>query len=99
MWQVRANLVKVSLAKRFVRRCFSSKVADKSGGKLSTICEEQSLHDASTDVYLVCDTNLVIDYDLTINDDPRGQRISGWREYADKVAARGEYNNGIYLNT
>ena len=90
--QLRANLAKASLAKRFVRRCFSSyQVADKSEKKLPIICEEQSLQDASSDVYLVCDTNLIIDYDLAARNDPRGQRISGWREYADRVAARGEY--------
>ena len=49
---------------------------------------KHNLRDASTDVYLVCDTNLVIDYDHACN---YGEgKILGWREYTEKVAARGE---------
>ena len=78
--------------KRFVRRCFrcfSSQKKIKLDIK-EPVLERQSLHNAPTDVYLVCDTNLIIDYQWAVRDDPRGKRISGWREYADKVAARGE---------
>ena len=78
------------LTPRFARRCLSSKVADESVKKLQPLPAgvKQNLRDTSTDVYLVCDTNMVIDYDDASS---RGDgKIAGWREYADKVAARGE---------
>ena len=91
MWQTRANLRPLVVnAKRFVRRCFSSKVQARPG--LGTQLEEQSLHHAPSDVFLVCDTNLVIDYEMACKDDPGNTHdlVSGWRKYADKVAAHGE---------
>ena len=68
LWQ-RANLVK-PFTKRFVRCCVSSKVDDKSVKKKLVPLPagvKHNLRDASTDVYLVCDTNLVIDYDHACN--------------------------------
>ena len=79
MWRARANQVK-----RFGRLCFSSKAQKRQ-------LPEQSLHDADPDVYLVCDSNMVIDYAQACEDDPEARDlISGWRNYADKVAAHGE---------
>ena len=98
------QLVNVSLRKPptpfFGRRCLSKVTDTDKEMEISLqeteiyspfLCKEMSLKDAPTDVYLVCDTNLVINY-------TKG-KIPGWREYADKVAEHGEtYSDSILTN-
>lgn len=68
----------------FGRRCLSEVTDTEETAEIHSpfLCKEMSLKEAPTDVFLVCDTNLVINYEK--------KQLPAWCEYADKVAAHGE---------
>ena len=84
------------LTNRLLGRCFSSKFGDYKV-ELPPVDQPQSLHTAPSDVYLICDTNLVIAYQMAKDnaarldgDEPLNEPVKGWYRYANKVAAHGD---------
>ena len=84
------------LVNRLLGRCFSSEYGYHKV-ELPPVDKAQSLLTAPTDVYLVCDTNLVIAYQMgkkntaqLVGDEPLLEPVKGWYKYANKVAAHGD---------
>ena len=82
---------------RLLGRCLSRKFGHHQVD-LPPVDEAQSLQTASSDVFLICDTNLVIAYQMAVEnatkldgDEPLSEPVKGWYDYANKVAAHGTY--------